>query len=173
MHTDTQAGGLYYTNHITCRFSVVYFSQVYRDSIWSSVLVKSVIHTRFGHIFQLSLLYRLDQNRQPKSILVEYVRQTLFASLFQSSLNPCFNHEFYQSLSRDNRFTGLYISRVYYLQRGRQTYFACLFFDPTSLLSESIVVKFITGHIQAGNQRHSNDWPNMYQSSLIYLEREK
>ena len=156
MHTCTYAGSLYQTNHIACRLSslasVVYFSQVYRDSVWSSILVKSVRQTRFGHLFQSSMLDRLDQNRRPKSILVEFGKQTLPASLFQSSLHLCFAREFQSSLSRENCFTSLYISQVYSLQREKETCFACLFFEPISSLHKSILVQSKTGHIQTGRQ---------------------
>ena len=155
MNVGANTGNLYQTNKIVCCLLVVYFSQVYRDSFWSSIRFKSVRQTRFDCPFQSSLLDKIDYNRRLNYILIKSVRQTLFTSLFQSSLHPCFAHEFYSSLSIETCFTSLYISRVYSIQRGRYTCFACLFFNPTYFLCESILVEYITGNRQPGNQEET------------------
>ena len=169
MDSRRQAGSLYKTNSIACHLLVVYFSQVHRYSLWSSILVESVRQTHFSCIFQSSLLDRLDQNRQPMSILVDSDRQTLFVSIFYFILHPCSDREFYFSLPRETRFTSLYISRVYPIQRDRETCFTCLLFGNTPSRCGSLLVQSITGHRKSGRQRHSNYWPDMYQSILLSL----
>ena len=173
MHIGIQAGSLYQTNHIMCRLLVVYFIQIYIDSLRSSILVKSVRQARFGHLCWPSLLDIIKYKRRPKSILVKSGRQTLFSSLFQLILYPCFDREFQSSLYIENTSTSLYISQVYSLSRQRETSFACLFFEPVSSLCKSISVKSVTGNRQADRHRHSNACPGIYQSSVLSLERDK
>ena len=152
-----------------CR-QVIYIRPIILRAISQSyILFKSVRQTRFGPLLYSSLLYRLDQDRQSKYILVESVRKTLFERMFQSSLHPCFDREFQSSLSRDTCFMSLYITRVYSIQKERNTFFACLFFNRAFLLCRSILVESIKRHRYSIRQRHSNVCPSIYQSSLIYL----
>ena len=68
-------------------------------------------------------------------------------------------------------YSTLYIQREY-LSRERYTCFSCLFFYPIPSLCESILVDYKTRHSHKGRQRHSDACPNIYYSSLFYLERE-
>ena len=142
----------------------VYFSRVY-------ILAFLVIFIRFSIQRLASPVYILVQStlvkdRDRLSLLVYFtILHPRFASLFQSSRIPDIGRQ----VGRDTVTLGpICISRVYILYSEIQTYFSCLFFEPTSSLCESILVNYNTGP----RQRHSNAWPNMYQSILLSLQRE-
>ena len=71
-----------------------------------------------------------------------------------------------------NTWPDIYQSVILYVDIERDLLLLTIF-EPTSSLHRSILVESKTGHRQTGWQIHSNTWPSMYQSSLLYLEREK
>ena len=152
MRTHTCRQSVYIRPIVLCAVSQLHF------------LVKS-INTYFIPLFYSIMLDRLtfvvyySQFCQTEStiidnrslFLVESVRQTLFASLFYSSLHPCFAHEFQSSICRETRFTSLYISLVLFFQRQRQTCLVCLFFT-SYVLAQQFYCSPVYNQTQTGRQ---------------------
>ena len=144
-------------------------SSIFEPTYWlcESILSQSDTGTRKRHINDWPDMYQL-------SLLSIQIQKDLLHLSFFLSLHPCFASLFQSSLipepGRDTVTIGMIcVSRVYSLQRERKTFFACLFFEPTSSLHRPVLVesKNVT------RQVYSNSWPDMYYLCPISQKREK
>ena len=142
-----------YFSRVYIFYLLVYFSWISLERLASQVyiLVKSI----------------LSRKRKRLPLRVHFlILHPRFVSLFQFSIKQYTGKQ----LGRYTVTIGLIcISRVYSLYRERKTCLACLFFEPTPSLSESILVESKT----RPRKIHSNAWTNIYYLGQLSIERER